>query len=66
MRSPVVTEGFPPKLYVLYRGKYHRVHHFWIGLVYAVSDLHDWRVWISDLREERDARPAHSDRRRLD
>ncbi len=27
----------------------HRIHHFWVGLAIVISDLRDWRVWISDL-----------------
>jgi len=35
----------PTRLYIADR----RVHHFWVGLLIALSDYRDWRVWVPDL-----------------
>lgn len=44
-------EGFPPKSYVWAFGGWRRVHHVWWGLLYALTDIRDWRVWVSDFRK---------------
>jgi hypothetical protein len=46
MSSPIVVQLRPARLHIGGR----RVHHFWLGFAIVLSDLGDWRVWVSDLR----------------
>ncbi len=43
--SLIVITFRPPRVTVAG----HRIHHAWLGVVIVLSDLKDYRVWLSDL-----------------